>query len=418
MAARRPHLGAHRRVRLVPAGANPRRPAPRLARPRHRDARRRRASRSCSARRPRRRRAGCSTATPTCWPGTARAARAASARAGTTTSATRATARSAPASPASSPQRYGAQPARRRLADRQRIRLPRHHALLQPGRGGAPSAPGSPRSTATCAALNHAWGNVFWSMEYDSLRPDRPAEPDRHRGEPGALARLPPLLLRPGRRVQPRADRDHPRALRRAHPAQLHGQDRRVRPFRRRRRPRRRLLGQLPARLPRGPRRPRTTAWKAAFLRQGDPDNQAFHHDLYRAVGRGRWWVMEQQPGPVNWAPYNPAPLPGMVRLWTWEAFAHGAEVGLLLPLAPGALRAGADARGPAHPRQPRRARASPRRRRSRANSATGPRSSRTRPPASGSSSTTPPPGPGRRSRRAATSTTSASCSRPTAACG
>lgn len=62
------------------------------------------------------------------------------------------------------------------------------------------------------------------------------------------------------------------------------------------------------------------------YARQGHPDFQAFHHDLYRAVGRGRWWVMEQQPGPVNWAPYNPAPLPGMVRLWTWEAFAHGAE--------------------------------------------------------------------------------------------
>ena len=28
---------------------------------------------------------------------------------------------------------------------------------------------------------------------------------------------------------------------------------------------------------------------RARFLRQGDPDNQAFHHDLYRAVGgRGR----------------------------------------------------------------------------------------------------------------------------------
>ena len=62
------------------------------------------------------------------------------------------------------------------------------------------------------------------------------------------------------------------------------------------------------------------------YIRQGHPDFQAFHHDLYRAVGRGRWWVMEQQPGPVNWAPYNPAPLPGMIRLWTWEAFAHGAE--------------------------------------------------------------------------------------------
>ncbi|UWQ14267.1 beta-galactosidase [Aliiroseovarius sp. M344] len=67
-------------------------------------------------------------------------------------------------------------------------------------------------------------------------------------------------------------------------------------------------------------------AHQRAYARQGDPDFQAFHHDLYRAVGRDRWWVMEQQPGPVNWAPYNPAPLPGMVRLWTWEAFAHGAE--------------------------------------------------------------------------------------------
>jgi beta-galactosidase len=72
---------------------------------------------------------------------------------------------------------------------------------------------------------------------------------------------------------------------------------------------------------------------KRHYARQGDPDFQAFHHDLYRAVAARfeghetpRWWVMEQQPGPVNWAPNNPAPAPGMVRLWTWEAFAHGAE--------------------------------------------------------------------------------------------
>lgn len=66
---------------------------------------------------------------------------------------------------------------------------------------------------------------------------------------------------------------------------------------------------------------------KERFLRQGHPDFTAFHHDLYRGVGRGRWWVMEQQPGPVNWAPWNPAPAAGMVRAWTWEAFAHGAEL-------------------------------------------------------------------------------------------
>jgi beta-galactosidase len=45
-------------------------------------------------------------------------------------------------------------------------------------------------------------------------------------------------------------------------------------------------------------RLPATPEHRIAFARQGDPDLQAFHHDLYRAVGRGRWWIMEQQPGP------------------------------------------------------------------------------------------------------------------------
>jgi beta-galactosidase len=67
-------------------------------------------------------------------------------------------------------------------------------------------------------------------------------------------------------------------------------------------------------------------AFKARYMRVGDPDFQAFHHDLYRGCGRGRWWVMEQQPGPVNWAPWNPAPAKGAVRMWSFEAFAAGAE--------------------------------------------------------------------------------------------
>jgi beta-galactosidase len=67
---------------------------------------------------------------------------------------------------------------------------------------------------------------------------------------------------------------------------------------------------------------------KLVYARQGHPDIAAFHHDLYRGCAKdGRWWVMEQQPGPVNWARFNPAPLPGMVRLWTLEAMAHGAEL-------------------------------------------------------------------------------------------
>ncbi|MCX5496135.1 beta-galactosidase [Kaistia dalseonensis] len=57
------------------------------------------------------------------------------------------------------------------------------------------------------------------------------------------------------------------------------------------------------------------------------PDIPGFHHDLYRPMAGNKFWVMEQQPGPVNWAPWNAVPTPGMVRLWAWEALAHGAEV-------------------------------------------------------------------------------------------
>ncbi len=57
------------------------------------------------------------------------------------------------------------------------------------------------------------------------------------------------------------------------------------------------------------------------------PDIAPFFNDLYRGVGRGRFWVMELQPGPVNWAAWNPVPKRGMIRLFTWEALAHGAEV-------------------------------------------------------------------------------------------
>lgn len=71
---------------------------------------------------------------------------------------------------------------------------------------------------------------------------------------------------------------------------------------------------------------PFSAADKERYLRQGHPDIAGFHHDLYRAVGNGRWSVLEQQPGAVNWAPHNPAPLTGMVRLWSHEAVAHGAQ--------------------------------------------------------------------------------------------
>ena len=176
-------------------------------------------------------------------------------------------------------------------------------------------------------ALNTAWGNVFWSMEYaDFEQIDLPnltvtqANPSHEL----AFRRFSSDQVVAYHEVQVKALRKHTNA------PLVHNYMGRVLDFDHFDVGRSidiaswdsYPIGFLSDRLEASPAR------KARYLQQGDPDMQAFHHDLYRAVGQnGRWWVMEQQPGPVNWAPYNTAPLPGMVRLWTWEAFAHGAEV-------------------------------------------------------------------------------------------
>ncbi|MEM8547036.1 MAG: beta-galactosidase, partial [Pseudomonadota bacterium] len=64
----------------------------------------------------------------------------------------------------------------------------------------------------------------------------------------------------------------------------------------------------------------------ARYQRTGHPDLNALTLDQTRGLGPGGFWIMEQQPGPVNWAKANPAPAPGMIRLWVYEAFAHGAD--------------------------------------------------------------------------------------------
>ena len=65
----------------------------------------------------------------------------------------------------------------------------------------------------------------------------------------------------------------------------------------------------------------------APWMRTGHPDRQAIYFDQTRGLTGRPFWIMEQQPGPVNWGRHNPWPAPGMVRLWSWEAFAHGAAV-------------------------------------------------------------------------------------------
>lgn len=68
------------------------------------------------------------------------------------------------------------------------------------------------------------------------------------------------------------------------------------------------------------------TAQFKKYMRTGHPDFSSYAFDQSRGISNRSFWVMEQQPGPVNWARHNPRPETGMVRLWSWQAFAHGAE--------------------------------------------------------------------------------------------
>ena len=175
-------------------------------------------------------------------------------------------------------------------------------------------------------ALNKAWGNVFWSMEIDEFSQiDLPnltvteANPahwmDFHRFASDQVVEFNRLQVEIIRKHAPTADIIHNfmgRTLAFDHfkvGADIDISSWDSYP-----------LGFLED------RSDRSETFKKTFSKTGDADFQAFHHDLYRSTSNGRWWVMEQQPGPVNWAPHNPAPREGMVRLWALEAYAHGAE--------------------------------------------------------------------------------------------
>ena len=49
-------------------------------------------------------------------------------------------------------------------------------------------------------------------------------------------------------------------------------------------------------------------------------------HDLTRGFKRKNFWVMETQPGFVNWSSVNVALKPGDERALVWHDIAHGAD--------------------------------------------------------------------------------------------
>ncbi|MET8547524.1 beta-galactosidase [Micromonospora zamorensis] len=60
----------------------------------------------------------------------------------------------------------------------------------------------------------------------------------------------------------------------------------------------------------------------------------ALTHDLMRGLKDGQpFWLMEQSPGVTACRDVNPLKRPGLMRLWSWQAVAHGADAVLFFQL-------------------------------------------------------------------------------------
>jgi len=59
---------------------------------------------------------------------------------------------------------------------------------------------------------------------------------------------------------------------------------------------------------------------------ESSPHWTGMSHDVMRGLRACNFWVMEQQSGAVGWNTFGSTPRPGLIRLWTYQAIAHGAD--------------------------------------------------------------------------------------------
>lgn len=60
----------------------------------------------------------------------------------------------------------------------------------------------------------------------------------------------------------------------------------------------------------------------------------AMTHDLMRGIKQGQpFMLMEQTPSQQNWQPYNSLKRPGVMKLWSYQAVAHGADTVMFFQL-------------------------------------------------------------------------------------
>jgi beta-galactosidase len=67
------------------------------------------------------------------------------------------------------------------------------------------------------------------------------------------------------------------------------------------------------------------------------PEWMAFTHDLTRGLKQGQpFWLMEQTPSTTACRDVNPVKRLGVMRLWSWQAVAHGADAVLFFQMRAG----------------------------------------------------------------------------------
>ncbi len=68
-------------------------------------------------------------------------------------------------------------------------------------------------------------------------------------------------------------------------------------------------------------------SWDSYPARNAEPADIAFRHSLMRGLKEGEpWMLMEQTPSQQNWQAFNSLKRPGIMRLWSYQAMAHGAD--------------------------------------------------------------------------------------------
>lgn len=75
-------------------------------------------------------------------------------------------------------------------------------------------------------------------------------------------------------------------------------------------------------------------SWDNYPSNQTDTASIALRHDLMRGLKEGQpFMLMEQTPSQQNWQPYNGVKRPGVMRLWSYQAVAKGADTVMFFQL-------------------------------------------------------------------------------------